>query len=217
MSDNDVIRLLLGEGEAEHEVKRSRFIAYAAPVSDETAAQEFVRRQKKKYFDARHNSYAWVLGKSGEKQKSNDDGEPGGTAGNPILEAVKRCRLTNAIVVVTRYFGGIKLGTGGLVRAYGRAATLAIEAAGVGRLLTFRRLKITVAYPLLSAVENSLRRRKIGTESAAYGAQASITALVLPTAAEDLLAELKDLTAANFTCEDLGCTTVTVPDEELDE
>lgn len=103
-------------GTASYEIQKSRFIAYTSHVETEAEARDFVTAIKKKHFDARHNCSAWVLGADSCQQKSNDDGEPGGTAGNPILEAIKQHGLTNVVVVVTRYFGGIKLGAGGLIR-----------------------------------------------------------------------------------------------------
>ena len=95
-------------GTASYEIQKSRFIAYTSHVETEAEARDFVAAIKKKHFDARHNCSAWVLGADSSQQKSNDDGEPGGTAGNPILEAIKQHGLTNVVVVVTRYFGGIK-------------------------------------------------------------------------------------------------------------
>ena len=112
-----------------YEIQKSRFITHIRHVETEEEARSFIQAMKKQYFDARHNCSAYVLGERADKQKSNDDGEPGGTAGNPILEAIKKNELTDVVIVVTRYFGGIKLGAGGLIRAYGHAAVLGIEAA----------------------------------------------------------------------------------------
>ncbi|MBR3459012.1 MAG: YigZ family protein, partial [Selenomonadaceae bacterium] len=108
-------KTIKGSAEASYEVQKSRFITHVSHAESEEEAREFIQQMKKKYFDARHNCSAWVLGEKGAKQKSNDDGEPGGTAGNPILEAIKKNGLTDIVIVVTRYFGGIKLGAGGLI------------------------------------------------------------------------------------------------------
>ena len=129
---------------ANYEIQKSKFIASVRNVESEDEAREFLRETKKKFFDATHNCSAWILGENGDKQKSNDDGEPGGTAGNPILETIKKNNLTNIIVVVTRYFGGIKLGAGGLVRAYSRSASLGIDAAAIVERKIFRKVNITV-------------------------------------------------------------------------
>lgn len=111
--------------------KKSRFIGYAAPAADEAAALEFLQQIRSRHRDATHNCYAYQAGEADQFQRSSDDGEPAGTAGRPILEVIRGRELKNTIVVVTRYFGGILLGTGGLVRAYSAAAKAAIEAAGV--------------------------------------------------------------------------------------
>ena len=153
-------------GTAEYEIQRSRFIAEAAHAATEEEARAFLLSCKKKYYDARHNPSAWVLGAGGERQKSNDDGEPGGTSGNPILEAIKKRGLVDTVVVVTRYFGGIKLGAGGLIRAYGHAAHLALEASSLVRSLQLTRLAVTVDYTLLALVENFVRQEDLRTEDA---------------------------------------------------
>ena len=118
------------EAQAEYVDRRSRFIAAIRPVTDEQEALAFIAARKKQYWDARHNVHAYVL-RSGISRFS-DDGEPQGTAGLPMLETIQKRGLTDCVVVVTRYFGGILLGTGGLVRAYSQSTSLAIDAAGVG-------------------------------------------------------------------------------------
>ena len=138
----DSYKTIKGSAEASYEVQKSRFITHVSHAESEEEAREFIQQMKKKYFDARHNCSAWVLGEKGAKQKSNDDGEPGGTAGNPILEAIKKNGLTDIVIVVTRYFGGIKLGAGGLIRAYGHAAVLGIQAAQTVRMMPLRRVRI---------------------------------------------------------------------------
>lgn len=107
--------------------KRSRFIGYAKPVKNEEEALEFINKIKKEHWDARHNCYAYIL-RDGSVKRYSDDGEPQGTAGVPILEVMEKSGVTDAVVVVTRYFGGVLLGTGGLVRAYSQAAKLALNA-----------------------------------------------------------------------------------------
>lgn len=114
-------------GEGEIEEKKSRFIAHVFPVESEEQASEFVEKTKKKYWDARHNCYAYVLGSSGEVSRCSDDGEPSGTAGRPILEVLMGQEIRNVLVIVTRYFGGTLLGTGGLVRAYSQATQAGLK------------------------------------------------------------------------------------------
>lgn len=116
-------------GEALYEVKKSRFIGYCSPVNTREEAEAFVDSIKKKHPDARHNVYAWILKKETNLQKYSDDGEPSGTAGLPVMSVLTKNGLTDLAVVVTRYFGGILLGKGGLVRAYTKACNEAVKAA----------------------------------------------------------------------------------------
>lgn len=118
---------LYSGGSAEIEEKKSRFIATLQPVASEEEAAGFIARMKKQYWDASHNCSAFVLGENGEFTRCSDDGEPSGTAGRPMLDVLTRRKITNAVVVVTRYFGGTLLGTGGLVRAYQSAVNEALK------------------------------------------------------------------------------------------
>ena len=183
---------------AEYEVKKSRFIAHVKNVDTEEYAREFLQTIRKKYFDATHNCSAWILCENGNLQKSNDDGEPGGTAGNPILETIKKNDLTNTAVVVTRYFGGIKLGAGGLIRAYSHTAALGLDAAKILRMTTFQKISLTLEYNFLAQVENFLRKKNIRVESSDYADVVTLNILILPDEVENFLTELTDLTAANF-------------------
>lgn len=180
---------------AEFEVKKSKFISHAKHAESEDEAREFILQIKKKYFDATHNCSAWIIG---DRQKSNDDGEPGGTAGNPILESIKKNNLENICVVVTRYFGGIKLGAGGLIRAYSHAASLAISAAEIIEMKTFQKISLTIEYNLLATVENYLRNKNISVENADYADVVTLTIFILPEQTEKFLADITELTAANF-------------------
>lgn len=149
-------KTLLKEGKDEVIIERSRFIGYAAPVSSEEEAMDFIEKIKNQHKDATHNVTAYVVGLHNEVQRYNDDGEPAGTAGVPILEVLKKEDLRNTVIVVTRYFGGIKLGAGGLIRAYTRGAKIAVEAGQV----VFKRLnkifEVVIAYPLLGKVQNEI-------------------------------------------------------------
>ena len=122
---------ILQEGQDEIVEKKSRFIGYAVPVSSEEEAYAFVEKIRKQHYDARHNCYAFAIGSENTLLRFSDDGEPQGTAGIPTLDVLQKADITDAVVVVTRYFGGILLGGGGLVRAYSHAASLAVEASGV--------------------------------------------------------------------------------------
>ncbi len=189
---------------AAYEVNKSKFLAHVKHVETEETARDFVLSIRKKYFDATHNCSAWILGERGDKQKSNDDGEPGGTAGNPILETIKKNELTNCAVVVTRYFGGIKLGAGGLIRAYSHTAALGLAAAKIVRMTLFKKISLTLEYNFLATVENYLRNKKIRAVNTDYADVVTEEILLLPAQVEKFLVELNDLTAANFLYEELG-------------
>ena len=183
-------------GTASYEIQKSRFIAYTSHVETEAEARDFVTAIKKKHFDARHNCSAWVLGADSSQQKSNDDGEPGGTAGNPILEAIKQHGLTNVVVVVTRYFGGIKLGAGGLIRAYSHTASLGLEATPCLEVKPFCLMEAEMDYSLLGTVENWIRNEELRTGETAYLDKVTVRLLVEPADCEAISAELTNLTAA---------------------
>ena len=150
-------RTVQGYGQAEVEINKSRFIAYVNRAESEEEAIAFLERIRKQHWDATHNCAAYIVGENEEHQKANDDGEPSGTAGRPILEVIKRSALTDTIIIVTRYFGGIKLGTGGLIRAYGKSAVVGLEAAGIVERQLHTRMTATIDYSLLGVVENQLR------------------------------------------------------------
>ena len=183
-------------GTASYEIQKSRFIAYTRHVETEAEARDFVTAIKKKHFDARHNCSAWVLGADSSQQKSNDDGEPGGTAGNPILEAIKQHGLTNVVVVVTRYFGGIKLGAGGLIRAYSHTASLGLEATPCLEVKPFCLMEAEMDYSLLGTVENWIRNKELRTGETAYLDKVTVRLLVEPADCEAISTELTNLTAA---------------------
>lgn len=183
-------------GTASYEIQKSRFIAYTSHVETEAEARDFVAAIKKKHFDARHNCSAWVLGADSSQQKSNDDGEPGGTAGNPILEAIKQHGLTNVVVVVTRYFGGIKLGAGGLIRAYSHTASLGLEATPCLEVKPFCLMEAEMDYSLLGTVENWIRNEELRTGETAYLDKVTLRLLVEPADCEAISTELTNLTAA---------------------
>ncbi|WP_462332967.1 YigZ family protein [Schwartzia sp. (in: firmicutes)] len=207
-----MIRTITEGSIAEYTVQRSRFIACTAPVKTEEEAQAFLAAQKKKYYDARHHCSAWILGNDASKQKSSDDGEPSGTAGAPILDILKHGGFTDSIIVVTRYFGGIKLGTGGLTRAYGHAAQLGIEAAKTAKVMTMERVIVRIAYPLLGAVENELRQSGIRIEDSAYAEDVTLTLLLTEEQRSPFRQKLADLTAGQAVLTEDGMQEVLLPE-----
>jgi uncharacterized YigZ family protein len=146
-----------GYGENEIIIEKSRFICYINRATTEEEAVQFIQQIKKKHWDATHNCSAYIIGEHDQIQKANDDGEPSGTAGIPMLEVLKKKGLKDTVAVVTRYFGGIKLGAGGLVRAYGRAVSEGLNAAGIVERRLVRVMHVTIDYTWLGKVENELR------------------------------------------------------------
>ncbi len=153
---SDSYKTLGREASDEYIVKHSRFIGYAAPVKTEKEAQDFIARISKKHWDAKHNVYAYSLREGGIKRYS-DDGEPQGTAGMPVLNVILQEEVTDCVVVVTRYFGGILLGGGGLVRAYTHSAKIGIDAAGVVTLSEWTVCKIICEYTFYGRLETFIR------------------------------------------------------------
>lgn len=143
--------------ECEIIIQKSRFIGYAKRAETEKEALEFIESLKAKHRSANHNCSAYLIGEHDSIQKANDDGEPSGTAGFPMLEVLKKQGLKDTVVVVTRYFGGIKLGGGGLIRAYGKATTEAIAASGVVERRLHFLMKVTIDYNWLGKMENEVR------------------------------------------------------------
>lgn len=142
-----------GSGKAEIVEKKSRFIAHVKPIASEEEANKYIEEIKKQYWDARHNCYAYQLGDRNQIQRYSDDGEPGGTAGMPILDILRGKDIKNTIIVVTRYFGGTLLGTGGLVRAYSSASKEGLKAAGLINRIPHMRQHFTVDYTLSGKVQ----------------------------------------------------------------
>ncbi|QGQ48155.1 YigZ family protein [Metabacillus sediminilitoris] len=146
-----------GYGEHELIIEKSRFICYIERVLTEEDAQHFIQQIKKKHYNANHNCSAYIIGENDHIQKANDDGEPSGTAGVPMLEVLKKKKIKNTVVVVTRYFGGIKLGTGGLIRAYGKSVSEGLNAVGIVERKLMRVIHTKIDYTWLGKVENELR------------------------------------------------------------
>ncbi|MBV9025480.1 MAG: YigZ family protein [Streptomycetaceae bacterium] len=150
-------RTVAREGVRELEIHKSRFICALAPAVTEQEAQEFIARVRTQHPSATHNCFAYVIGADGAIRKANDDGEPGGTAGVPMLQMLLRREVRYVVAVVTRYFGGVKLGAGGLMRAYGGAVGAALDALGTVTRQRFRLVTVTVDHQRAGKLENDLR------------------------------------------------------------
>ncbi|WP_168581710.1 IMPACT family protein [Gephyromycinifex aptenodytis] len=194
--------------EAEIEVKRSRFLARLEPVTDETAARACVEAARKRHWDARHHCSAFVLGVEGAVgrggvegviRRSSDDGEPAGTAGAPMLEVLTGREVSDVVAVVTRWFGGTLLGTGGLIRAYGDAVRAALDVARPVRYRLLQRLDLDTAIAQAGRIENELRSRGILVAGTDYAGCATLHLDVEPEQAGDLVALVSQLTGGQGT------------------
>lgn len=179
---------------AEYEEKKSRFIASVHPVSSEEEAVKFIQSVKAKYWDATHNVYAYYVCGDVEIQRFNDDGEPTGTAGMPILEVIKRMDVRNLVVVVTRYFGGTLLGAAGLVRAYSKSAAMGIEAATVVKRLLCSCIHIIVEYSQLGKVQNALLSEGYFIRDIKYGQDVEFIVYVAVDRVDGFTAMINEVT-----------------------
>ena len=161
-------KTLLKDAQDEFIVNKSRFIGHGRPCETEQDALDFLAEMRAKYKDATHNCYAYIIGPNMGVMRYSDDGEPGGTAGMPIIEVMKARAVTNAAVVVTRYFGGVLLGAGGLVRAYTQGAAAALNACGVGVMHPTARYLMEIGYPLLSRMDYFLKDEPVLVEDKAF-------------------------------------------------
>ncbi|MTE22143.1 YigZ family protein [Streptomyces sp. TRM43335] len=184
-----------GEGTHEIEINRSRFICTLAPVATEEEARAFVARVRARYADATHNCWAYVVGADAGVQKANDDGEPGGTAGVPMLQMLLRREVRHTAAVVTRYFGGVKLGAGGLIRAYGGAVGEALDAVGTVTRRRMRLVTVTVDHQRAGRIENDLRTGGRDVRGVRYGAEVVIEVGLPESEVDSFRAWLADATA----------------------
>lgn len=197
-----LFRTVAGEATAELEEKRSTFLAVVRRVEKKEDVEAFVKERRKAHPDARHTVFAYLL-KSGTAGYS-DDAEPQGTAGMPILEVIKRTGLTDVAVVVTRYFGGILLGAGGLTRAYAGAAAEVLHAASVMEYAEFTEFSLTVSYADYPKLQKEFERLAVRVRSVEYEADVRLTAAVSRGGEENFIARVADLTAGRAAVDALG-------------
>lgn len=180
------------ESHVEFEEKRSLFIGHAIHVDSEEEATAFVKSIKKEYADATHNVWAYHL-KGGIIARYSDDGEPQGTAGMPVLEAIRKSGVDDVCIVVTRYFGGILLGAGGLVRAYSHSAVIAIEGAEIVTYEPYLEYELVCGYSEYQKYSNVLNIQKAIIDSTDFGAEVTVRFAVKKTQAEGLLTKIKEV------------------------
>ena len=184
-----------GVGQAEYIEKKSRFLGGVYPVTSEQEAKEILERVRKQHYDARHNCWCYIL-KSGQKRYS-DDAEPQGTAGQPMLNVFEREGVVDVLCSVTRYFGGILLGAGGLCRAYTKAAKDALDAAGISKMQPWLRQQITVSYALFERAKLLIAAQEGAVEDAQYGADILITYRIPEGADERLRTALREASSGS--------------------
>lgn len=197
-------------------IEKSRFIAHARPVESREEAEAFIAGIKARYKDATHNVPAMVLGDGFQIQWASDDGEPQGTAGAPMVHMMVNEGLTNLVIVVTRYFGGIKLGTGGLVRTYTSNARMAIDAAGICSVQQVCRMTFRIEYTYLSKIQQ-LAEEEIGTESEGfvisdivYDDKVNLSVIALKEAAEPVENLFANITSGSAELINSACTTAKI-------
>ena len=196
------IRVPFATAESEFTEKRSRFISHIWRVGSEAEAQEHIRAMKTRYYDARHNCWCYIVGDS--LVRYSDDGEPQGTAGQPMLKVFQRENVRDVCCVVTRYFGGILLGAGGLTRAYSRGAKDALTAAGAAELGLWCAVSVPCAYPLQEQVKLEIAAAGGTVDNASYSASVELTASVPAQELEKLQKRLTELSAGAIEVRELS-------------
>lgn len=190
------------DAESEFTEKRSRFITHLYKVETEAEARARIEEMKKKYYDARHNCWCYLLQEGGVVRYS-DDGEPQGTAGQPMLNVFQRENVENVVCIVTRYFGGILLGAGGLTRAYAKAAKDALDAAGKARMQPFSVLLLECPYPMFERIKLLIEGHEGRIESSDYGAAVTLTFLLPVQKTADFSAALTELSGGQMSAEEV--------------
>ena len=191
------------EAVAEFEEKRSLFIGHAKPVKTEEEAAEFIKAKKREFADATHNVFGYVI-KNGVCARYSDDGEPQGTAGMPVLDTIRKSGVDDACVVVTRYFGGILLGAGGLVRAYANGAKIALEAAGIITYEQYAEMKIKCSYSDYQKIQPMLFKAQAVTDDTIFGESVVVMIALKEEKSADICEKIRELTSGRAHAEVVG-------------
>ena len=199
------------DGEYEIVIDRSRFICHIKRVYTDTDAQEFIHQIKKAHPNANHNCSAYQIGDRSEIQKANDDGEPSGTAGIPMLEVLRKQDIKNCVAVVTRYFGGIKLGAGGLIRAYGKSVSEALGEIGLIHRKTMRTFNVHTDYSMLAALQNRLESSPYLLKDIHYTDAVILEIIADVDASETFIAWMTDISQGKATINPQGTSFQEIP------
>mgnify|MGYP000562301419 FL=1 len=204
-------RTIKEDGQVQEEIKKSRFICHIKRVTTEEEARNFIQAVKKEHYKATHNCSAFILGEQSEIKRSSDDGEPSGTAGVPMLGVLENHQLTNVCAVVTRYFGGIKLGAGGLIRAYAGSVALAIKEIGSVHIKEQLGLRLTLSYSQYQELPNFLKAKQLQEQDTAFTDQVQTTIFVDKDDKESVIESLIELLNGKINIVEQGLRKVEVP------
>ena len=194
--------IVVKEGaEGIYEEKKSRFIAKVYKTDNESEAGSYIEEARKKYWDARHNCYAYIIGDKGQIQRFSDDGEPQGTAGKPILDIIAATELVNCLIIVTRYFGGVLLGTGGLIRAYQASAKAGLDSSDVSAVCTGIKANITADYNSYGKLQYICNEQGVDVLNTGFGADVDMELVVKAETAGAFEKKITDAFSGNITLE----------------
>lgn len=197
----DAFITVRAEAHDEIVIQKSRFIGYAAPCETEEAALAFLQTIRDAHRDARHHCYAYIIGLNSGVMRYSDDGEPGGTAGLPMMDVLKNEKVVNCCTVVVRYFGGVLLGTGGLVRAYTQGCKIALQAAGLIRMERSEIVQCRLSYPLWNNVQYAMQKMPVQVESVEYSQNVSFILAVRKKDTDPTVQRLQNLTDGKIECD----------------
>ena len=204
-------RMVSQDGTNEIEVKKSRFICHLFRVTTEDEARAHIEAVRKEHWNANHNCTAWIIGEQQANQRSSDDGEPSGTAGMPMLEVLRRRELTDTLAIVTRYFGGVMLGAGGLIRAYGGSVTEALDSIGVVERVPLSVVQTVADYETAGRLENAIRAKELELVDVAYDTDVTFELVMAPGDVDSFQTWLQELTNGEIAATIEGERFVEVP------
>lgn len=204
-------RMVAQDGRHETVIKKSRFICHLFRVATEDEARDHIEAVRKQHWNANHNCTAWIIGENQSHQRSSDDGEPSGTAGMPMLEVLRRREITDSLAIVTRYFGGIMLGAGGLIRAYGGAVTEALDAIGVVERVPLAVVQAVADYETAGRLENAIRAKELDLADVVYETDVTFQLVMAPDDVNTFQTWLQELTNGEIAATIEGERFVEVP------
>ncbi|MCR1898223.1 YigZ family protein [Irregularibacter muris] len=199
------------KAEVEEIIEKSKFISYVFPIQSEEEATNIIHKINKLHWKATHNVYAFILGENKEIQRSSDDGEPSGTAGVPVLEIIKKEDLTNILIIVTRYFGGIKLGAGGLIRAYAHMGKIGIEQCAKVKNILCEQIKVTVDYQHWGRIENECNSQGFDIQEVEFLDKVYLSFYLQEEQIKSFISRIEDITRGEVVMEFLGKQFVKLP------